>query len=173
MFSKKFVAVLVGLMLVAAVGTVALADTGDAKISNILQADVTSTLDEPVQLTWALDTTYGTQPDHTGFTTESQTLNLTVGEPIYLWVKAANDTESTIERVQFRIETDEVFTIERTATGDPDFAGALPYEDGAYRYGSAEVNLEPGYVAASEFKITAHTEVTDLNVQVYAVQLAE
>lgn len=170
--SKKYLIGLVVLAVVAMVGTVALAQTGEQIISNVLSATVNSRYEKPVLLTWAIGTSAGVEP--TGFNAEKIEPQLVVGgDPIYVWVKADNKSGSQIDRVLFLIKTDNAFTIERTKAGEPDWFGALPYDGnrGAYWFGPSNgFTMEAGYTALSEFKIIAN-EAGTFDVEVYTIQL--
>lgn len=171
---KKYLIGLVVLAVVAMVGTVALAQTGEQIISNVLSATVNSRYEKPVLLTWAVGAEGDETPSGKTFGTGDLDLTLQVnGGPVYIWVRAKNASGSVIERVLFLIATDgDCFEIERLETNGS-WSGKLTYDQGlkAYYYGPRDGFPMPGgHDAYSLFKAKA-TVVGQHTVRVYTIQL--
>ena len=166
---SKYLLGLVALVIVATLGTLGgmiFAQGEPTTISNVLTAnlDIPAVSDQ-VALTWAQG-----DAEPTVYSNTPIDLTLVVGTPAYIWVEAVNNSGAPIDRVQFVIKTDEVFTIESIMPPNT-WGGELPFVTDHYYYGPAEgFTMPTPYTVASKFKITP-TTAGDYTVQVYAVQL--
>ena len=165
---------LIAVVIAATVGVVLVAatpPTGTTLISNVLQTDVQSQAQaDSLAMTWGLGTGTEGITEPASYVNTDLDLTMTVGTPIYLWVKTVNTKAYDIDKVLFLIETADKFNIKYWESA---WLGPLTYGTfaGCYYYGPVTGFTVPGsYTATTRFQITAKAAGTFI-AKVYAVQL--
>jgi len=146
-------------------------------ISNVLSTDVNVQAEaDSLAMTWGLGTGTEGITEPASYVSTDLDLTMTVGTPIYLWVKTVNNKSYSIDNVLFLVETADKFTI--MYWGSPpetvEWHGPLTYGTfaGCYYYGPVTGFTVPAsYTVTTRFEITANA-AGSFTAKVYAVQLS-